>query len=56
MRILKIRRKNIWKGVNEVRKRESLRVSSVRNSMGEELTRENDIEGTLRVFCPAAEW
>ena len=33
-------------GVNEVRKGESLRVSSVRNSSGEgeELTRENDVE------------
>ena len=45
LRVLKVRRKNFLKGVNEVRKGESLRVSSVRNSMGEELTRENDIEG-----------
>ena len=31
-------------GVNVVEKGENLGVSSVRNSMGEELTRENDIE------------
>ena len=34
LRILKIRKKNFQKGVNEVKKRESLRVLSVRNSMG----------------------
>ena len=38
-------KKKFWKGVNEVRKGEILRLSSMRNSMGEELTRENDIEG-----------
>ena len=29
-------KKQIWKGVNEVRKRESLRPLPMRNSMGEE--------------------
>ena len=33
------------KGVNEVRKGESLGLASMRNSMGETLTPENDIEG-----------
>ena len=28
------KKKNFWNGVNEVRKGENLRVSSVRNSMG----------------------
>ena len=42
---LRILRKKIWKGLNEVRKGESLRPLSMRNSTGEELTQENDIEG-----------
>ena len=33
------------KGVNEVRKGESLKPLSMRNSMEDELTRENDTEG-----------
>ena len=33
-----------WKRVKEVTKGDSLRFSPVRNSMGEELTRENDVE------------
>ena len=41
-------KKKFWKGVNEVRKGEILRSSSMRNSMGEKLTRENDIEGRWR--------
>ena len=38
-------KKIFWKGVNETTKRESLRPLSIRNSMGEELTQENDTEG-----------
>ena len=37
-------KKIFWRGVNEVRKGESLRSLSMKNSMGEELTQENDIE------------
>ena len=37
-------KKKFWKGINEVRKGESLRSLSMRNSMGEELTQKNDIE------------
>ena len=48
-------KKIFWKRVNEVRKGESMRLSSMRNSTGEELVRENYIEGRWRVFSPAAE-
>ena len=37
-------KKKIWKGVNEARKEENMRLASVRNSMDEELSWENDIE------------
>ena len=40
----KEKKKIFWKGVNEVRKGESLRLPSGGNSMDEELTRENDVE------------
>ena len=43
-------KKYIWKGVNEVRNGESLRPLSMRNSMGEELTRENDTEGRYKEY------
>ena len=46
-------KKKFWKGVNEVRIGESMRVSSVRNSIWEELIRENDVWGQIeRVRCP----
>ena len=38
------------KGVNEVRKGESLRPLSIRNSMGEELTQETHIEGIWKEY------
>ena len=31
-------KKKFWKGINEIRKGKSLRLLSIRNSMGEELT------------------
>ena len=37
--------KNFWNRVNMVRMGESLKPSSMRNSMGEQLTLENDNEG-----------
>ena len=43
-------KKKVWKGVNEVRKEESLRLSSVRNLMRKDLTQENDIEGRWREY------
>ena len=43
-------KKNVWKGVNEVRKGESVRPLSIRNSMGEELTQESDIEGRWKEY------
>ena len=43
-------KQNFWKGVNEIRKRESLRLSSVGNSMGEGLTRENGLEVRWREY------
>ena len=48
--IFKVNKKKIWKGVNEVRKGESQSPLSMRNSMGEELTRENDIEGRWKDY------
>ena len=43
-------KKKSRKRVNEVRKGESLRPLSMRNSMGEELTQENDIEGRWKEY------
>ena len=43
-------KKIYWKGVNGVRKEESLRPLSISNSMGEELTLENDIEGRWKEY------
>ena len=43
-------KKQFWKGANEVRKGENLRPLSMRNSMGEELTRENNIEGRWKEY------
>ena len=54
MENFKENKKKNWKGVNEVRKGESLRPLSMRSSMGEEVTRENDIEvrwKELRGMC-----
>ena len=43
-------KKKFWNGVDEVRKGKSTRLLSVRNSMGEELTRENDFEVRWRRY------
>ena len=43
-------KKQFWKRVNEVRKGESLRPLSMRNLMGEELTRKNDIESRWKEY------
>ena len=43
-------KKKFWKGVNGVRKRESLRLLSMRNLMEEELTQENDNEGRWKEY------
>ena len=43
-------KKKFWKGVNEIRKGKSLRPLSIRNSMGEELTQGNDIEGRWKEY------
>ena len=42
-------KETFWKGVNEVRKEESLRPLSIRNSMREELT-QNDIKGRWKEY------
>ena len=44
-------KKKFQKGVNVVRKGESVRPLSIRNSMGEELIQENDIEGRWDSVC-----
>ena len=46
-------KKKIWKEVNEVRKGESRRLLSMRNLIGEEETRENDIEGRCKEYFVA---
>ena len=43
-------KKTFWKGVNDVRKGESLRALPMRNSIGEELTQENEIEGRWKDY------
>ena len=43
-------KKMFWKGINEVKRGESLRPLPIRNSMGEELTQENDVEGRWKEY------